>query len=176
MQVFVYPEIRCKELTIVAGDDIRKRWVLLPPTEELPPVTEFTGDPRPVVEHITTRLEDDEGIFRIRAALWKRHKDYFIIDDPENRPDDRYRPDMIRGYNLEDPVSVDAEHIGPGGDGKKVYCGPNNENEIDPEVDCAARLPQHGTERIDVIQLSPPDPERAGQEISSLISTKGGME
>jgi len=140
------------------------------------PLTELTGEPRRVVEQITRQIPRQDGVFRIPGALWKRHKDYFIIDDPENRPDDRYRPDMIRGYNLEDPVSVDGEYIDKDDDGKDVFCGPNNENPTDKPFDCAARLPQHGTERIDVIELKPPDPRRAGQELGSPIPIKVGKE
>jgi len=161
MQVFVYPEIRCKQLTIVAGDDIRKRWVLLPPTEELPPVTEFTGDPRPVVEHITTRLEDDEGIFRIPAALWKQSDGYF--------EGTRYDPSGITDYNVQSGFSVDGQRLSPEGL-PLISCGPWDTGTVDSR--CA--LPEHESERIDVITLKPAEPRRAGQEINSPLMTEGG--
>ncbi len=65
MKVFVTPDIWCKYEN--------GRWYLLPPTEEALPLTELTGEPRPVVEPILP----DEGVYHIRAALWKQSDGYF---------------------------------------------------------------------------------------------------
>jgi len=71
MKVFVTPDIWCKH------DDEKGRWYLLPPTEEVIPLTVFTGEPRPVVEQITEELPRQDGAFRIDGALCKRAHSYF---------------------------------------------------------------------------------------------------
>ncbi len=88
MQVFVYPEVRCRYEN--------GRWVLLPPTAELPPLTELTGEPRPVVQQIVEQivepivepiLPDEKGVYTIEAALWKQSDGYFKVAPGGSRYD-----------------------------------------------------------------------------------------
>jgi len=64
MQVFVYPEINCKHEN--------GRWKLLPPSEEVTPLTEFKAEPIPVLTRLTRQLRLEDDVCRIPAALWHR--------------------------------------------------------------------------------------------------------
>jgi len=79
MQVFVYPEIWCKHEN--------GRWVLLPPRAELPLVTPLPEGPRPPVEPIVEPILPDEGVYHIRAALWKQSDGYFVVRPGGSRYD-----------------------------------------------------------------------------------------
>jgi len=164
MDVILYPEIRCARALVFDRDwigmgFIRTRWVLLPPTAELPPLTELTGEPRPVVEQIVEPivepiLPDEKGVYHIRAALWKQCDGYFKVAPGGSR----YDPATITDYNRQNPYfSVDEQYIAAGVDGKDVFCGPNNEDGTLPGAPvspaCANTLSAYESERIDVITL-----------------------
>jgi len=157
MKVFVTPDIWCKH------DDEKKRWYLLPPREELIRVTEFTGEPRRVVEQITRQIPRQDGVFHIPGMLWKRADAYFKVD-----PDgSRYDPKTIAGYNYgaNDPwFDVDAQRVEvqdpeyPDDPDKKIflgYCGPNNEDPVTSGYSpwCHGTLPAHESEPIGEIIL-----------------------
>jgi len=164
MKVFVTPDIWCKH------DDEKNRWHLLPPTEELIPVTEFKGEPRPVVQHITEEIPRQNGVFHVPGMLWKRADGYFIIDmidGKPKRPSDRYVPAKIRGYNYgaNGPhFSVDEQKvIDPETKDFLYFCGPNNEDSRDgsPSQTCKDTLPAHESEPIGEIELDPLSPAEA---------------
>ncbi len=153
MQVFVYPEIFCRRALVpVFGPHLgyRTRWFLLPPGAELPPVTPLPEGPRPPVEPILERIRPHQGVYHIRAALWKQCDGYFHGT--------RYDPAGITDYNHQSPhFSVDGEEVRDSQGNFLGYCGPSNEDPLtgQPSDRCRNTLPQHESERIDLIELKP---------------------
>ena len=144
MQVFVYPEIKCKYEN--------GRWHLLPPRAELPPLTPLPEGPRPPVEPIVEPILPDEGVYHIRAALWQQSDGYFVGT--------RYDPAGIIDYNhFPNPgFSVDGQDTGVPStlDELKVHCAPDPADDLDDdEVHKKCALPGYESERIDVITLQP---------------------
>ena len=175
MQVFVYPQIRCKRALVPApGPHLgyRTRWVLLPPREEAPPVTPLPEGPQPEVGPIVHPTPpDEEGVTRLDESLWKQDDRYF--------KGDRYDPAGITGYHYQKfYFSVDEQELGRIEDSdkiwRKVYCGPGNENIIDPSNPgiCSGALPQYESERIDVIVLEPVEVRALTEEVLPIQKLK----
>jgi len=155
MQVFVYPEINCKYEN--------GRWKLLPPSEEVTPLTEFKAEPIPVLTRLTRQIRLEDGVYRIDAALWKQSDGYFVVDSPE----DRYDPSKIKDYHDQNPnFSVDEQDTGAKGtDELKIYCAPNPVDDPgDDEVHERCALPQYESERVEVVIL---------QRLQTLEPTQG---
>jgi len=151
MQVLVYPQIRCRRALVpVFGPHLgwRTRWVLLPPREKVPPVTPLPEGPHPVVGPIVHPTPpDEEGVTTIEAALWKQSDGYF--------KGDRYDPAGITGYWYQRfHFSVDEEWLNADAHRDRgdplIACGPNDG---EPGGEGLCGLPEHESERIDVITL-----------------------
>ncbi|MBN2207921.1 MAG: hypothetical protein JW759_01295 [Candidatus Coatesbacteria bacterium] len=155
----MHPEIRCKY------ED--RRWKLLPRAEVAPAPVFKEVEPagarvEPVLQHVP-------------GMLWKRADGYFKIDDPINRPSDRYVPTKIRGYRFEQNgpgSSVDAQNEEPMSDGY-AYCGPNNEApgasaSSRPLDVCTSSIPAHDSEPIGEIELAPLSPAEAFLDITEM--------
>ena len=114
MQVFVYPEIRCK--------NENGRWWLLPPSEEALPFRQFEAEPMPLPERLIRPIRLEEGVYTIDAALWKQRDDYF--------KGTRYDPAGITDYNTAPNPNFSVDGAGgtdvhdQDGVSRKKYCGP----------------------------------------------------
>ena len=159
MQVFVYPQIRCRRALVpVPGPHLgwRTRWFLLPPTELVPEVTPLPEGPQPEVgpiAHPEAPPPDEKGVYTIEAALWKQSDGYF--------KGDRYDPATITDYNkTESEHKVDGQYVREDESGK-FYCSPSDTSPGGPAT-CA--LPEFESERIDVIVLKPAEVNGPTQE------------
>jgi len=125
------------------------RWRLLPPSEEVTPLTEFKGEPLPVLQHITRRIRVQDGIYTIDAALWKQSDGYF--------QGTRYDPAGITDYNCcpNPNFSVDGQCAQPPVSGvceAGIYCAPG-EGVPGGSDQCA--LPAYESEKVEVVVLVP---------------------
>ncbi len=161
MKVFVTPELRCR------FDEENNRWQLLP--VRIPWVIDPERSPYAVDQgQVGIVPPPQPSAIHVPGFLWKRVNGYFIIDDPLNKPWDRYVPSKIRGYNYgaNDPwFSVDAQEVKNDQDVFLYFCGPNNEDPRQeppsPTNECQNTLPQHASEPIGEIELAPLSPAEA---------------
>ena len=140
------------------------RWRLLPPSEEVTPLTEFKGEPLPVLQHITRRIRVQDGVYTIDAALWKQCDGYF--------QGTRYDPAGITDYNAApDPnFSVDEQALpdpvqDPDGEWRTKYCAPDPGNDP-PGNEAACALPQYESEKVEVVVLERLQTVEPAQELA----------